>query len=111
MDRKCMDRKKWKRLCSTDENDNMKRRKKITGKIIQMTLSVAMVLVFVLNSFTVIMAEPRTEGTIAYVSNLEDLKTALEDGNVTEIVVENVISLPEGTELNGIGKTVRTANP
>ncbi|MCR5185773.1 MAG: hypothetical protein K6D97_01475, partial [Clostridia bacterium] len=45
------------------------------------------------------------------VSNLEELQTALNTDSISEVIVSNAITLPNGTVLDGKGKTVRVEKP
>lgn len=45
------------------------------------------------------------------VSNLEELQTALNNDSFTEVIINNAITLPNGTILDGKGKTVRVEKP
>ena len=45
------------------------------------------------------------------VSTLEELQTALNNGSLEEVIVNNAITLPNGTILDGKGKTVRVEKP
>lgn len=45
------------------------------------------------------------------VSNLEELQAALNNDALTEVIVNNAMTLPNGTSLDGKGKTVRVEKP
>lgn len=50
-------------------------------------------------------------GTTRTVGNLTDLTTALNEDNVDDVIVSARISLPDNTDLDGKGKTVRVETP
>ena len=85
--------------------------KKIARKMIVITLAVAMVWTLVLGNIAVTANASVTTGIIKSVSTLDELKTALADPNVAEVVVTRAINLTDVTVLDGKGKTVRIEKP
>ena len=77
------------------------------------TLSILLSLVLVIAALPLTAVETFAEEneTSTVVSTLSELQAALNNDTYTEVIVANAITLPDGTVLDGAGKTVRVEKP
>ncbi len=76
-----------------------------------LSIFLSLVLVIAALPLTAVETFAEENETSTVVSTLSELQAALNNDTYTEVIVSNAITLPDGTVLDGAGKTVRVEKP